>query len=113
MQGLNDTTLTSEEKVFIPFYWEWEKMCLSLHDNGANSYTFVNGVEGIEFKAKDSEIKPTPLCLGNAWKDLLVVNIKKTRLNGCIYDFSVDYDAIVVNDILGIHKYFMKKYGMI
>ena len=35
--------------------------------------------------------------------------MKKTRLNGCVYDFSVDYDAIAVDDILDIHKYFMKK----
>ena len=55
-QGLNDTTLTAEKKVFIQFYLEWEKMCLSLHDNGDNSYTFVNGIEVIEFKAKDSEL---------------------------------------------------------
>ena len=55
-QGLNDTTLTAEKKVFIQFYLEWEKMCLSLHDNGDNGYTFVNGIEVIEFKAKDSEL---------------------------------------------------------
>ena len=26
-----------------------------------------------------------------------------------IYDFSVDYDAINIDDILGIHKYWWKK----
>ena len=41
------------------------KLCLSLHYNGANSYLFVNGTEIIKFKAKDSEIVATPLCLGN------------------------------------------------
>ena len=30
-----------------------------------------------------------------------------------VYDFSVDYDAIVVGDILDIHKYLMKKNGVI
>ena len=35
--------------------------------------------------------------------------MKKTRLNGYIYNFSVDYDAITVNDILDIHKYFTEK----
>ena len=40
-------------------------------------------------------------------------NLKKTRLNGGIYDFRVYYDTIAVNDILGIHKYFMKIYSMI
>ena len=27
-----------------------------------------------------------------------------------VFDFSVDYDAIAVDDILDIHKYLMKKY---
>ena len=35
--------------------------------------------------------------------------MKKTGLKGCIYDFSVDYDAIAVSDILEIQKYLMKK----
>ena len=46
-----------------------EKYCLSLHYNGANSYLFVNGTKIIKFKAKDSEIVATPLCLGNISKD--------------------------------------------
>ena len=33
----------------------------------------------------------------------------KTGLNGYVYDFSVDYDAIAVDDILDIHKYLMEK----
>ena len=84
------------------------KFCLSLHYNGANSYLFVNGTEIIKFKAKDSEIVATPLCLGNISKDWSVDNVKKTGLNGHVYDFSVDY-AIAVDDILDIHNYFMKK----
>ena len=35
--------------------------------------------------------------------------MKKTGLNGYVYDFSVDYDAIVVYDILDIRKYLMEK----
>ena len=35
--------------------------------------------------------------------------MKKTGRKGCVYDFSVDYDAIVVSHILDIHKYLMKK----
>ena len=34
---------------------------------------------------------------------------KKTGLNGYVYHFSVDYDAIAVDDILDIHKYLMEK----
>ena len=39
--------------------------------------------------------------------------MKKIGLNACVYDFSVDYDAIEVDDILDIHKYLMKKDNMI
>ena len=39
--------------------------------------------------------------------------MKDTGLNGYVYDFSVDYDAIAVDDILDIHKYLMKKNKMI
>ena len=70
---------------------------------------FVNGKEIHKFKAKDSEIVATPLCLGNISKDLRVDNMKKTGLNGYLYDFIVDYDAISVDDILDIHNYLMKK----
>ena len=39
--------------------------------------------------------------------------MKKTGLNGCVHDFSVNYDTIVVDDILDIHKYLMRKNNMI
>ena len=78
-----------------------------MHYNGTNSYLFVNGTKMIKFKAEDSEIFATTLNLGKISKDFSVDNMKKTGLNGCIYDFSVDYDAIAVNDILDIHKYLM------
>ena len=66
---------------------------MSLHYNGANSYLFVNGAEIYKFKAKDCEIVATPLCLGNISKNFSVNNMKKTGLNGYVYDFSIDYDA--------------------
>ena len=81
---------------------------MSLHYNGANSYLFVNAIEIHKFKAKDSEIVATPLCLGSISKDFSVDNMKKTGLNGYVYDFSADYNAIALNDILDIHKYLMK-----
>ena len=90
-----------------------EKNCLSLHCNGANTYLFVNGIKIIKFKAKDSEIAATPLCLGNISKDWSVDSMKDTGLNGYVYDFSVDYDAIAVDDILDIHKCLMKNNNML
>ena len=69
---------------------------------------FVNGTEIIKFKPKDSEITAYPLCLGNISKDWSVDDMKKTGLKGYVYDFSVDYDAIVVSAVVDIHKYLMK-----
>ena len=113
-QGLDDTTLTAEKKYSVNFTVTRTKFGFSLHYNGENSYLFVNGTEIIKFKAKDSEIVATPLCLGkNISKDFFEDNMKKTRLNGYVYDFSVDYDAITVDDILNIYKYLMKKYGIV
>ena len=70
---------------------------------------FVNGTEIYKFKAKDPEIVAVPLCLGNISKDWSADNMKKTGFNSYVYDFSVDYDATDVDDILDIHKYLMKK----
>ena len=67
-QGL-EHTLTAEKMYSINFTVTKKKFCLSLHYNGENSYLFVNGTEIYKFKAKDSEIVATPLCLGNISKD--------------------------------------------
>ena len=107
-QGL-EHTLSAEKLDSINFTKENTKFCLSLHCNGADSYLFVNGTEIIKFKSKDSEITPYPLSLGNISKDWSIDNMKITSLQGCVYDFSLDYDAIAVSDILNIHKYVMKK----
>ena len=91
-----------------------KKIYLHLHYNGANSYLFVNGTEVYKFKAKDSEIVATPLCLENISKALkLVDNMKNTGLNVYVYDFRVDSDDIAGDDILDIHNYLMKKNNMI
>ena len=70
---------------------------------------FVSGTEIHKFKAKDSEIVATPLCLGNISKDWSVDNMKSTGLNGYVYDFIVDYSNTAVDDFLDIHNYLMKK----
>ena len=87
--------------------------CLSLRYNGVNNYLFVNGTEIIRFKAKDSNIVASPLCLRNISNDWSTDNMKKTGLTGYVYDFGVDYNAITVNDIKDIHIYLMKKDNMI
>ena len=111
-QGL-ENTLSAEKMYSINFTKRNTKFCLSLRYNGRNSYLFVNGTEIINFKAKDSEILAYSLFLGNVSKDWLQDNMKKTRFNRYIYDFSADYNAIAIDDIKDIHKYLMKKNGIV
>ena len=112
-QGLGKHSLTAEKMYSINFSRGVKKFCLSLRYNGANSYLFVSDTEMYKFKAKDSEIVASPLCLGNISKDWSIDNMKRTGFTGYVYDFSVDYDAIAVDDIKDIHKYLMKKNNMI
>ena len=77
-QGL-EHTLTAEKMYSINFTEKNKKFCLSLHYNGANSYLFVNGTEIYKFKAKDSEIVASPLCLGNISKDWSADNMKRKQ----------------------------------
>ena len=65
------------------------------------------------FKAKDSKIAASPLCIGSISKDWSTDNMKKkTGLSGYVYDFSEDYNAIAVDDVKYIHNYFMNKNNM-
>ena len=93
----------------INFTEKNKKFCLSLYYNGVNSYLFVNETEIYKFKAKNSKIVATPLCLGNISKDWSTDNMKKTGFTGYVYDFSADYNAVTLDDIKDIHKYLMKK----
>ena len=111
-QGLQHM-LTAEKNYSVNSTITKKKFCLSLHDNGANSYLFANGTEIYKFNAKVSEIVATPICLGDISKDWSVDNMKKTGFTGYVYDFSVDYHAIAVDDIKDIHKYLLKKNNIV
>ena len=115
-QGLHEHLLTAEKMYSINFTVTKNKFCLSLHYNGANSYLFVNGKEIVKFKAKDPEIVANPLCLGNISKDWSVDNMKKTGLNGYVYEFNVNYNNFdgISSDkvILFSHRYLMAKYNI-
>ena len=75
-QGL-ESTFTAEKMYSINFTVTKKKFCLSLHYNGGNSHLFVNGTEICKFKAKDSAIVASPLCLGNISEDWSTDNMKK------------------------------------
>ena len=80
IQGINGTTIYAKKLYSIKFTENNKNFFLSLHYNGANSYLFVNGTKIYKFKAKDSEIVGSPLCLGNISKDFSVDNMKKNWL---------------------------------
>ena len=111
IQGLDDTTITAETKYPINFTRSRRKFVLSLHYNRSNSFLFLEVVKMDEFEAaKDSKIKPYPLCLGNISKDFTMNNnMKKTGLKEHVRAFSVGYNIINTNDILGIHNYWIIK----
>ena len=112
-QGLGEHSLTAEKMYSINFSKDNVKFCLGLYYNGPNIYLFVNGTEIINFKAKDSDIVATLLCLGNISKDWSVDNMTKTGLADYVYDFSVGYVAIAVDDIKDVHKHLMKKTNIV
>ena len=71
----SEHTLTAEKMYSINFTLNRKKLSLSLRYNGAYSYLFVNRTEIYKFKAKDSEIVASPLCLENISRDWSVDNM--------------------------------------
>ena len=107
--------LTAEAEYSINFSRSNKKIRLSLHYDGSNSFLLVNATKIHQFKAKDSKIRKHSLCLGNISGNFAANNMKKTGLNGCVYDFSVDYRAVDISDTTNIDKYLkylMKKHDM-
>ena len=95
-QGVDDTTFTAEAQYSVNFSRSNRKNCLSMHYNGNNSFLYVNAIKVYRFKAKDSEIKQYPLCLGNISGDSSANNMDRTGLNGCVYDFSLIIELLVL-----------------
>ena len=108
-QILDDTTLAAEAKYPINFTQSNKRIVLGLHYNGSDSFLFADATKIYQFKAKNSEIKKYPLCLGKISKDFTVDNMKKTGLKGSVNFFSVDYRSINTNEMLDIYKYLMKE----
>ena len=95
-QGVDDTTFTAEAQYSVNFSRSNRKNCLSMHYNGNNSFLYVNAIKIYRFKAKDSEIKQYPLCLGTISGDSSANNMDRTGLNGCVYDFSLIIELLIL-----------------
>ena len=112
-QGINDTTIYVEKSYYRNFTDPGKKFVLSLHYNGDNSYLFVNGRQELKFKAKTDQLVKEKLCIGNLSDQWAASESEKTGLYGNIYDFLVDYQAIVgVGPIYDMHRYLMTKHNI-
>ena len=110
VQGINDTTLYAEKMYSRNFTQPSTKFVLSLNYNGDNSYLFVNGKQELKFKAKTESLVKEKLCIGNLSDKWSTSESEKTGLYGNIYDFVVDYEAIIgLKAIYDMHRYLMIK----
>ena len=70
----------------------------------------------VKFKAKDSEIVASPFCFGNISKDWSTDNMKKTGLNGYVYEFTVDcndFNKTNASTVMSfVHDYLMIQYDI-
>ena len=70
----------------------------------------VNGKEIFKFKAHKKNFNfPTWFCLGSISNGFSSTESRDVSLNGNVYDFSVDYNAIDKFGMLNIPKYLMTK----
>ena len=102
-QDVDNIMITTEAKYPNNFTELRKRFVLSLHYNGSRDFLFVNAVKMYQFKAKVSEIKPYPFCIGNISKIFTFNNMKKkkkTELKGSVKYFFVDHNAAETNNIL-------------
>ena len=79
-QDVDNIMITTEAKYPNNFTELRKRFALSLHYNGSRDFLFVNAVKMYQFKAKVSEIKPYPFCIGNISKIFTLNNMKKNRI---------------------------------
>ena len=108
IQGINDTTIYVEKNYYRNFTDPGKKYVLS-----DNSYLFVIGRQELKFKAKNDKLVKEKLCIGNLSDQWTASESEKTGLYGNIYDFLVDYQAIVgVGPIYDMLRYLMTKHNI-
>ena len=105
-QGIHATTLYVEKNYWRNFADPGKKIIISLHYNGAESYFFINGRQKLKFKVKTDQLVKEKSCIGNLSDQWTASESEKTGLYGNIYDFLVDYQAIVgVGPMYDMHRY--------
>ena len=113
LQEINDTSIYAEKNYYRNFTDPGKKFIISLHYNGDDSYLLVNGRQELEFRAKTDQLVKEKLCLGNLSDQRTASESEKTGLHGNIYDFVVDYEAIVgVKLMYDMHRYLMTKHNI-
>ena len=71
---------------------------------------YQRGLRACRFKANNGSVNfPSQFCLGSISNKYRYTEAEEVSLKGNVYDFSIDYGKIGVDDILDIHKYLMKK----
>ena len=109
IQKINKQTVYSDHTFLTNFTKTDKTFCLSLHYDGSISRLFVNAKRQVVFKAKDSDITPYKMCLGNISADFIATNAQKTELHGNTYDFNVEYGVFSDFEIYDIHRYLTNK----
>ena len=113
VQGINDTTIYAEKSFYRNFTDPGKKFVLSLHYNGDDSYLFVNGRQELQFKTKTDQLVEEKLCIANLSDKWTTSESEKTGLYGNIYDFVVDYEAIIgVKATCDMHRCLMVKHNI-
>ena len=113
IQGISDTMIYVEKNYYRNFTDPGKKYILSLYYNGDESYLFFNGRQELKFKCKTDQLVKEKLCIGNLSDQWTASKSEKTGLYGNIYDFLVDYQAVVgVGPTYDMHRYLMTKHNI-
>ena len=73
----------------------------------------VDGRRELKFKAKNDQLVKEKLCIGNLSNQWTKTESEKTGLYRNIYDFAVDYEAIIgVGPIYDMHRFLMTKHNV-
>ena len=110
-----EVLVLQKKKFSINFSKAKTIFCLSLHYNGDKSYLFVNGKEIIYmFKANNLSVNfPPHVSLGSISNKFSYTEAEEVSLKGNVYEFSIAYREIAVDNILDIHKYLIKENGVV